>query len=608
MKKIIRLQDAKFKLNPSGSNEASIFIDKNIKDYLNLKVDEEFKFKIDKDNILKALSFTYSFNKNIYSKKNKAFLDSAWFKDEYEKIILHFQASSEYKVNVTKQTGDRIYLNSLGQESGFNIRNILIEGHFKIDFNGSELRLQYSNEPYALDDEKSVSGNDYDGSSIILFDKDLRSLIFKSFKYVRNEIDERDLLLGYKVTEGRRIEDRIYKGLTLPKYFNNEVLIGLFSSEQLDENLKSGNTSRFISEKIRVLDYENSYFTSQWNDVSDKPLSLNNFNLLLKDVSKNTLEIVNSTEGYQLILKKISNSKSKNIIYYGAPGTGKSHVVNDLTKAYDQKGRVERVTFHPEYDYASFVGSYKPAMFGNNIRYEFVPQAFTNIYINAWKDLENNYYLIIEEINRGNCAEIFGDIFQILDRSNDYKITPSKELKEYLELQLGEDSNIDSSKLLLPPNLNILATMNTSDQSLFPMDSAFKRRWDWEYVPINYKLSKSNNSAKFKVEISELESFSWLKFIKSVNSFIKTNENLGADKCLGNYFINPDLNVISLSEFINKAIFYLWNDVFKDEMEDQNIFVNKTTYEDFFPIEENGANKVREILDFLEVSYKSSDE
>ncbi len=303
-----------------------------------------------------------------------------------------------------------------------------------------------------------------------------------------------------------------------------------------------------------------------------------------------------------------SDGGPKNTIYYGAPGTGKSHVVNDITKTYEQKGRVERVTFHPEYDYASFVGSYKPTMHKDDIRYEFVPQAFTNIYINAWNDLNNDYYLIIEEINRGNCSEIFGDIFQILDRTNDYKITPSKELKEYLDGQLNENPNIDSGKLLLPPNLSILATMNTSDQSLFPMDSAFKRRWDWEYVPINYEFSESNNSAKFKVKLSESESFSWLEFIQSVNTLIKSNDNLGVDKCLGNYFIKPDSDAISLNTFINKAIFYLWNDVFKDEMEEQNIFKDKTTYEDFFPIEENGLNKVKEVLDILEVGYKSSNE
>ena len=165
-------------------------------------------------------------------------------------------------------------------------------------------------------------------------------------------------------------------------------------------------------------------------------------------------------------------------------------------------------------------------MYGDNIRYEFVPQAFTNIYVNSWNDLGNDYYLVIEEINRGNCAEIFGDIFQLLDRSNDYEITPSKELKEYLTIQFEGNPNIDGNKLVLPPNLNILATMNTSDQSLFPMDSAFKRRWDWEYIPINYEFSDDNQSSKFRVKISENESFSWLSFIKSVNEYIKQNDNL----------------------------------------------------------------------------------
>lgn len=294
----------------------------------------------------------------------------------------------------------------------------------------------------------------------------------------------------------------------------------------------------------------------------------------------------------------------QNKIFYGAPGTGKSHKVNEIIKG--KEGRTERVTFHPEYDYSSFVGGYKPAMDGDNIKYEFVPQAFTNIYVNAWNDLENDYYLVIEEINRGNCAEIFGDIFQLLDRSNDYKITPSKELKEYLKTKLSGNENIDENKLLLPPNLNILATMNTSDQSLFPMDSAFKRRWDWEYIPINYELSESNSSAKFKVQLTDSEYFSWLDFIESVNTMIKSNDNLGMDKCLGNYFIKPKSESIDLETFVNKAIFYLWNDVFKDEIEEENIFKDRTTYEDFFPIHSNGLNKVKEILEILKVDLKAS--
>jgi hypothetical protein len=284
-------------------------------------------------------------------------------------------------------------------------------------------------------------------------------------------------------------------------------------------------------------------------------------------------------------------------IYYGAPGTGKSHKVKELVHGKEE--RTERITFHPEFDYSAFVGGYKPTMNGDNIRYEFVPQAFTNIYINAWNNLDKDYYLIIEEINRGNCAEIFGDIFQLLDRTNEYHITPSKELKEYLISKL--DENIDSEKLVLPTNLNILATMNTSDQSLFPMDSAFKRRWDWEYIPINYEESEINKSSKFKVQISDTESFNWLSFIKSVNYIIKQNDNLGMDKCIGNYFIKPENEKIDIETFINKAIFYLWNDVFKDEMEENNIFLSKTSYEDFFPIQSNGVLKLKEILNTLKI-------
>jgi hypothetical protein len=296
-------------------------------------------------------------------------------------------------------------------------------------------------------------------------------------------------------------------------------------------------------------------------------------------------------------VSSIVNEKLIQKIFYGAPGTGKSHKVKELVQGKEE--RTERITFHPEFDYSAFVGGYKPTMNGDNIRYEFVPQAFTNIYVNAWNNLDKDYYLVIEEINRGNCAEIFGDIFQLLDRTNDYHITPSKELKEYLISKL--EGNTDGEKLVLPPNLNILATMNTSDQSLFPMDSAFKRRWDWEYIPINYEESEDNKSSKFKVQISVAESFNWLSFIKSVNSVIKQNDNLGMDKCIGNYFIKPEKDEIDIETFINKAIFYLWNDVFKDEMEENNIFLNKTSYEDFFPIQSNGILKLKEILEILKI-------
>ena len=181
-------------------------------------------------------------------------------------------------------------------------------------------------------------------------------------------------------------------------------------------------------------------------------------------------------------------------IYFGTPGSGKSWIIK---QQYEQdESKVFRTTFHPDTDYASFVGCYKPVKDKEDekkIVYEFVPQAFTDAYVAAWSDLEHPYYLIIEEINRGNCAQIFGDLFQLLDRNKDgyseYPIKADHDLKDYLVEHLPEDNEgIRDGKLCLPPNLSIIASMNTSDQSLFPMDSAFKRRWSWEYVPIDYDL------------------------------------------------------------------------------------------------------------------------
>jgi AAA domain (dynein-related subfamily) len=405
----------------------------------------------------------------------------------------------------------------------------------------------------------------------------------------------------------------IFSEETLFKTWDNTTEI-IFQQEGIYTSLDSTNPkvningSKEIKGTLRnlkaVLDKNlHPFLKNNGDDVElINPAKANIFGYYKNKVS-NYLDLSpKSIEIKKIEKEEFVNSESisyLNKIFYGAPGTGKSHKVKELVAGKEE--RTERVTFHPEYDYNAFIGGYKPTMDGDNIRYKFVSQAFTNIYVKAWNDLENDYYLVIEEINRGNCAEIFGDIFQLLDRTNDYHITPSKELKEYLTTEFSGNLKIDGEKLILPPNLNILATMNTSDQSLFPMDSAFKRRWDWEYIPINYEVSENNISSKFKVQLSEQESFSWLSFIKEVNSLIKSNDNLGMDKCIGNYFIKPATDEIDIETFINKAIFYLWNDVFKDENEENNIFLNKTSYEDFFPIKPNGIEKVKEILNILKV-------
>lgn len=306
----------------------------------------------------------------------------------------------------------------------------------------------------------------------------------------------------------------------------------------------------------------------------------------------------------------------ENIIYYGAPGTGKSYKINEILTPL-QSEYFERITFHPEYDNASFIGGYKPISIKNDgkyeIQYKFVPQAFVKIYERAWRDLDNQYYFIVEEINRGNCAEIFGEIFQLLDRNANYTVTPSFELNSYLIEEAFGNKDHDGIKngLKLPPNLTILATMNTSDQSLFPMDSAFKRRWTWEYIPICYDstddFEKENESFNYEIEIESGYRYQWIKFIEIVNvNHIKNNPSLGMDKCIGNYFIKPDSGtIISLKEFVNKVIFYLWNDVFKDE--ENNVFEQNTSYEDFFPIQTNGKVKVVELFERIGL-HKSESE
>ncbi len=249
----------------------------------------------------------------------------------------------------------------------------------------------------------------------------------------------------------------------------------------------------------------------------------------------------------------------------------------------------------------------------SNISYEFVSQTFTDAYVAAWKDLENKYYLIIEEINRGNCAQIFGDLFQLLDRDkktgrSSYRIKADNDLRDYLKEQLPEGNyGIADDKLCLPPNLNIIATMNTSDQSLFPMDSAFKRRWEWEYVPIQYEKeftldgeTKTNRSYNFIIKIDDNNQYRWIEFLKQVNKKIK-DLTVSEDKQMGNYFVDLPNGKTEIDEktFKNKVMFYLWNDICKDEVGNQNNFY-RTKENEFSFNELFGADGQKLLIGFLD--------
>lgn len=372
----------------------------------------------------------------------------------------------------------------------------------------------------------------------------------------------------------------------------------------------------------------------------------------------------------------------RQIIYYGAPGTGKSHKIKAQLEGVS-KENIFRITFHPDSDYSTFVGAYKPTMekpidkiyakgeliskltemkeggvtyspqkFGakywqslkqlnlsdkkdilqacgmsdnytvefdkgmavgeeylacsneSRIIYSFVPQAFLNAYMQAYRKPDEKIYLIIEEINRGNCAQIFGDLFQLLDRGangkSEYTIKADADLKSFLEEELGEDNpGIKDGELCLPSNLYIYATMNTSDQSLFPIDSAFKRRWDWEYEPIKYK------NTDWKIVIDGTE-YSWTSFQRKVNDKI-LNVTSSEDKMLGDYFVNPSDGVITEKVLLNKILFYLWNDVCKDGEGD--IFKISETEEVSFSelYGENGTITLKKMMSYLGVTTPNGD-
>ena len=399
--------------------------------------------------------------------------------------------------------------------------------------------------------------------------------------------------------------------------------------------------------KIKGVDSFDIYSCVHTKELQDIIDSLNNNEEFKQYEKTGSNQYSNALKTYMRFLyaKEIFQNEAKKIkapsnltlqqIYYGAPGTGKSKAIKDLTFGED----VIRTTFHPDSDYASFVGTYKPiteevdlrdcngkkvideetgkVVKEDRIAYKFIPQAFLEAYVEAWKKLgskkseksdksdnrihpalldtpdiftknkaSKKQYLIIEEINRGNCAQIFGDLFQLLDRNeygfSDYPIVADKDMQKYLEKefegweitnkdkinQLYGEANMVSlimkgERLVLPSNLYIWATMNTSDQSLFPIDSAFKRRWDWKYVPIREGRDKETN-AKLNWYINTGDKqYDWWSFISKVNKLIGSLTN-SEDKKLGYFFCKAKDREIDADLFVSKVIFYLWNDVFKD--------------------------------------------
>ena len=253
---------------------------------------------------------------------------------------------------------------------------------------------------------------------------------------------------------------------------------------------------------------------------------------------------------------------AENVLLYGVPGVGKSHEIQ--TKYCDDPERMERVVFHPDYTYSDFVGQILPKVENDKLKYEFTAGPFTTLLAKAWNNPGKEYYLVIEEINRGNAPAIFGEIFQLLDRKTEdsHRYDPS----EYGESEYSiTNSDIATAvfgdpeeKIRIPSNMWILATMNTADQNVFTLDTAFQRRWKLHHMK-NDVMSAGHSKAK--IEGSEIE---WGTFASVINEMV-TDYSLemmsSEDKRLGAYFVKK--NELSEEEFPEKVLKYLWDDAFK---------------------------------------------
>ena len=245
----------------------------------------------------------------------------------------------------------------------------------------------------------------------------------------------------------------------------------------------------------------------------------------------------------------------ENVLVYGVPGSGKSHYIKEKYKA--EKGCLQRVVFHPDYTYADFVGQILPREENGEIKYQYVKGPFTEILCKAWSNPNKKYYLIIEEINRGNAPAIFGEIFQLLDRNSSGE-------SEYgiINYDIGKvlDKDNPEMEIKIPSNLWILATMNTSDQNVFTLDTAFQRRWKMKQI-----TNKFTDDHEYADELIMDTSVSWRDFNETINEIIITKNPMSSteDKRLGTYFIkSQDLQKDSTA-FPEKVIKYLWDDAVK---------------------------------------------
>lgn len=481
-------------------------------------------------------------------------------KDNYEELYKYINNLNE---NYLKRIWFKKYLHILyptifpSQHSDENKKEVL--RLFSLDIEDSEIDRAWK--LLQLEKKSNIPGDYY--WRIIWFIKGENNIYSQ-------EIDFKETKDKFK----NWLEIGEYSELTVRNYIYQLVNIGKFIefNKKYDNNIfKVTNISEYEIIKKYIINHEKF---EELNLKSNRGLksALDRYGEFLSEMNEENVQEEVIETNY---MTKLNTKFDRNRILFGAPGTGKSYTLNKEQKELlKDGGGFERVTFHPDYSYAHFVGTYKPVSNeSGEISYEYVPGPFMRTYVAAMKSANSDnpkpYLLIIEEINRANVAGVFGDVFQLLDRNSEniseYPIQTSEDMRKYLVKELGGDSAL-YTEIKIPDNMFIWATMNSADQGVYPMDTAFKRRWNFTYLGINdneegiheKEVSLGNGEYERKVKWNELR--------KAINIELLEECKVNEDKLLGPYFVAKnclDINEKFVEVFKNKIIMYLFEDAAK---------------------------------------------
>lgn len=530
-------------------------------------------------------------------------------KDNYEELYKYINNLNE---NYLKRIWFKKYLHILyptifpSQHSDENKKEVL--RLFSLDIEDSEIDRAWK--LLQLEKKSNIPGDYY--WRIIWFIKGENDIYSQ-------EIDFKEIKDKFK----NWLEIGEYSELTVRNYIYQLVNIGKFIefNKKYDNNIfKVTNISEYEIIKKYIINHEKF---EELNLKSNRGLksALDRYGEFLSEMNEENVQEEVIETNY---MTKLNTKFDRNRILFGAPGTGKSYTLNkEKTDFLKNGGEFERVTFHPDYSYAHFVGTYKPVSNeSGEISYEYVPGPFMRTYVAAMKSANSDnpkpYLLIIEEINRANVAGVFGDVFQLLDRNSEniseYPIQTSEDMRKYLAKELGGASAL-YTEIKIPDNMFIWATMNSADQGVYPMDTAFKRRWNFTYLGINdneegilgKEISLGSGDYERKVEWNELR--------KAINIELLEECKVNEDKLLGPYFVAKnclDFNEKFVEVFKNKIIMYLFDDAAKHkrsvifsgsetkniyseickEFDEKGIFIFSERVQEKFPYQDRVINEI----------------